>query len=269
MKSEAESVAELVTKATRVPIAAEVAGAPLYFIPQGERYEVKEFDPDDVLMQPRRNRGITPLADAASVILMIHQFPKAPTVINYNMRQKIIGAVFNEGTEEAPGWGDHEVTYTAVAHDDLEKWLAASRMAGMTHEQLADFLEDAPGIVDPAKADLLTTVTEFRTVESGEGKSVVDPRTGSYSVKWEGSQKHETEIPKLQVRVFAFRNETPLISLGVRIRPQVKDKKVMFRIIIDDFQSSYDAAFGAILARVTSEDNKYVSGAHSRVFHTV
>lgn len=267
MKSEAESVAELVTKANRVPIAAEVAGAPLYFIPQDDRYEMKQFPLIDILAHPQRQRGTMAVADAASVILMIHQWPKAPTVISYNQRRKEIGAVFNPGTADGTGWADHKVSYATAVHDDLEKWQAAARMPGMTHEQLADFLEDAPGIVDPAKADLLTTVTEFRTVESGEGKSVFDARTGSYSVKWEGGQKHETEIPKLQVRVLAFRNESPIISLGVKIRPQVKDKKVMFRILIDDFQGAYDAAFDQLLRKVTDESNDYASKAHQRVFH--
>lgn len=263
-KSEAEAVAELAVNGCRKPIETTYAGRPVIFLPKGENWDVYSKGDDAILDRPLRQSGVKELADAISLAALINEWPQAPAVIEYSLKRKEIGVIFNPGTQDATGWADHRAIYNAVASDDLTKWRNAATSL-MTHEGLADFLEDAPGIIDPAKADLLTVVSEFRTVETGSGKSSFDSRTGSYTIRWEGGQKHETEIPQLRVRVEAFRHEEPVIELAVKLRPVVKEKMVFFKIMINDFEGAFDAAFEKVVMVVTEAD--YKNGAHDRAFH--
>lgn len=265
--TETAAVAALTEQAGRRPEVREVNGKQVLLLPMD--WKTEQLADRDVLERPRQHRGTMQVADVSSLVTELRRWPEAPTVVMASRMALSLTAVLNPGTEQhGPGWGDHQVQVKVATSRELNAWLTAAKMGALSHQQLADFLEEVKGIVEPPRGDVLSLVGEFRMAETGGGSSKFNSRTGEYTVAWEGGQKHETELPsRIRVVVPAFEYEGYEVALEVRIRPALKEKQLTFTVLVDSkWQDEVDSAWTE-LVDAFRQNERLPAGVWERVLN--
>lgn len=175
--TEAHDVAELARQAAG---AEEIQTGAIYLIADADG-GVRQIDTGSLADRPRRKGSVATGAVVANIDSFGAYLDKHgiadETEITASVEAGKFTAVINAGTDELPGWGDHNAVLRLTPSAEWARWVGASGRL-MDQAAFAEFIEDnAANIVQPASAEILEIAQSLqvrRGVEFESGNRLQD-----------------------------------------------------------------------------------------------
>lgn len=205
-----------------------------------EDYTEQITNLEQYAMAPRRKRGSIAVDRADSFIAYLNRHEDEATTRVIYARDGVFVGVMNDHAADAPGWGDHRVTFRLRSTPAWDAWTAANNTE-QTQQEFAEFLEDRLGdIAEPAGATLMEIATTLRVKSSLNFQSQVRMSNGqvqlTYNEEIDGRAGVNGDLPipeYLTLSISPFEGVEPM-KLTARFRWRIRDGKAKFHYTLGD-----------------------------------
>jgi uncharacterized protein YfdQ (DUF2303 family) len=149
-------------------------------------------DLEGLLPAPRELRGTAVVRSPLAFAALVERYADAATTVWADVAARggrgEVTAIFNDHTEQRPGWRDHRTVYCPELDEDFKAWRDQSAGPLLPKEAFLDFLQDhLANIISPAPAELVEIAAKLRALKTAEFDQEVDVKTGgvefTYKVK--------------------------------------------------------------------------------------
>lgn len=222
---------------------------PYAVVPEGHRLRSLE----GLSLRPQRHRGRVSVEGVADFVAYFNRFAEERedvAVFASTTGTSVTGVLDYHGPE--PGYGDHEVVYTAPLSDEWKTWDAMNGRS-MNQTDFARFIEDnLPDIASPPGAAILELTRKMESTRKVTFSSSVRSADGSMEIAY----KDENESPgkmrlpeEMTLRIPVFRHGDPF-EVVARLRHRVGEGKATFFYELYRPDKVKDEAFAAVVKQV-------------------
>lgn len=219
---------------------------------------------------PDRRKGTAVHHTLGSFLAHVDRFKDEGTVIWFNHEAADsdgeavtrLVAIFNYHHPTAcgaPRWGDHTATYDVRASPAWDEWNGGQSM-DLGADSLAEFLEAhdyqlaqgtlPSGTTAPPPAFLLTMADKLEVHSSNQVRKERDQKTGRTILSFteeKGATLGDVAPPSaFLISIPVFTDSKEPVTMEVRMRVTVQDKKAMFKLWIHDAARIFEKEMGKL-----------------------
>jgi uncharacterized protein YfdQ (DUF2303 family) len=223
-----------------------------------------------VALGPDRRKGTATHHTLGSFLAHVDRFKDGGTAIWINREAEDadgedvtqLVAIFNYHQPTASGsprWGDHTATYDIRTSPAWEEWNGGQPM-DLSADSLAEFLEAhdyqlaqgtlPSGTTAPPPAFLLTMADKLEVHSSNQVRKERDPKTGRTILSFteeKGATLGDVAPPSaFLISIPVFTDSKEPVTMEVRMRVTVQDKKAVFKLWIHDAARIFEKEMGKL-----------------------
>lgn len=196
---DASAIKEIVALAIKAatPQQPEGIAAPFVIDREGHAYSL-----EGLMNHPTRKRGIVIFKKWQSLADYARDHIDEESSKFYVNSNTEMGIVFNDHTEEVPGFRDHRASLVLDVSPEWKTWLESN---GKTkgHQDFAKFIEDnMDDVVQPVGGALLDLIRNFRATQTAEFQAAITDNDGNSTLQYVktlktgAGPKGDLELPK-------------------------------------------------------------------------
>lgn len=161
-------------------------------------------NPQDIAATPYRTVGERTVADLDSFVSELARRPlRDDSTIWGNAERGKMTAIYNDHTDEDPGWRDDKLTLQLAQDEDWKAWHAISGKA-FRQQEFGDKIEELlHTVISPDQAALLEIIDSIRVSSGGNFESRIERHDGSQKLAYQQENRvsagrtGELEVPQI------------------------------------------------------------------------
>jgi len=274
-KTEAESVAEIVSQANQPTFRTGIIGSDIVIWPDKKIESLERFAD-----RPLRKRAFVRLTDTVSFSHYVREHaqfgtalfgdqnkPSVLAVIDYHEPRNDLTVASDQPAsplDNVPNWGEHRAELVLAQTIEWKRWISNSG-AQLTQVQFAEMLEDnLPDIIDPVGASLLEIAQTLQAKNDVGFRSAVRLSNGQHQLTYVENLQATAgvdgnlEVPERIKLALAPFEGAPKYEVVARLRYRITAGKLSFSYQLERPHKIVEAAFKDVRAAIESATGKVV-----------
>lgn len=222
-----------------------------------DRREAALRERKDTEPGPKQVAGNIQCFDMDSLLFAIKSHKESRTAIFCDAENYAINAVFDFRERDLAGgqdngWCQFTASMKLMQSRKLTEWKRT--LTAMSQVDFANFLEDhLEDVVEPSGTHLLAIATDLEASSSGSFSGRVTLQNGNVALNYTDETKTTVEVPKEIMLGIPLFEHGPRYRLRARLRYQVAQGQVKFRLIFANLEDAIDHEFKGLVETLAKE----------------